>query len=645
LIGVAGLALPVFCYVLLAGDPATARDRGTGPVLHGALASAAVGALALVLSGQEPAALLLLTGAFATLIAAALVLPGLAGTRPVPARPREIPEGRPFLAAVVTVACAALYLGVPRLHVAVEPGEAFREGSGPRVAEEFLRAHFGGQSMVLAALHGDLYHPEALDALRALESAALADPAVREATSVLGAVRTQGAAYGRPSELPPNAAGVRKFFFLAGGQPGLGQLVQPARGAAAMLVKVDPDADPEAVLRVRDSLRDAVPGALRYVQFADATPEVRERMTAELLDRLSQRLARLGIAADKRTPAFLRQMLDRVAASAGPDVAAIRVRIGEHFVDGTTYVLVRDLENNEPLAVGESEAGKLAEAVAGAGRIDAASVQAALAAVFPAAAADVQGLEAEARLLLGALERVASEGAGKTELPEFVKAWSSAETGAPEDALRAEAELIAASGELRSGGIALPAGDGVPYTLHVGGMPLAAASVRAATLRSLTTGFVVAALFGLVLWTLLFLAGEGGSTVPGTCSTGWSATLSGVSRAMPLTLVPLVGASFAFGGAGFLGLPADPGLPVTLGAVIAVGGTLGALLILPGMGARNATAWQDGRRTALHLGPALAAVGLALSLIPLPPARTLGLVLAVGFLASLVLGWVYSGRR
>ena len=62
-------------------------------------------------------------------------------------------------------------------------------------------------------------------------------------------------------------------------------------------------------------------------------------------------------------------------------------------------------------------------------------------------------------------------------------------------------------------------------------------------------------------------------------------------------------------------------------------------------GITGTPAWSDARRVALHLGPALAAVGLALSLIPLPPARTLGLVLAVGLLTALVLGFAHSGRR
>jgi hypothetical protein len=47
---------------------------------------------------------------------------------------------------------------------------------------------------------------------------------------------------------------------------------------------------------------------------------------------------------------------------------------------------------------------------------------------------------------------------------------------------------------------------------------------------------------------------------------------------------------------------------------------------------------------ALHLGPALAAACLALSLIPLPPARTMGLVLAASILAAAGLGAAHAGR-
>jgi hypothetical protein len=111
-------------------------------------------------------------------------------------------------------------------------------------------------------------------------------------------------------------------------------------------------------------------------------------------------------------------------------------------------------------------------------------------------------------------------------------------------------------------------------------------------------------------------------------------------------VVPLVAASLAFGGAGLLGLPGDPGLPITLAVAVVLGGTLASLLLMPATSCEPSSApCRDGRRTALHLGPALAAVGLGLSLIPLPPARTIGLVLAVACLAATILGWVHSGRR
>jgi hypothetical protein len=647
LLGAAGAALAVACYVLLAPDPRSARARGAGPVAQGAAAWNAVAALSLVLGGADSAALLLLAGALASLACTALVLPALVSTRAIDAAPSAAPRARPLLAALLTVACAAAYLGVPRLRAAVDPGEAFPPGSGPYNAEQFLLRHFDGTATIIVAVRGDVATPEVLDALRALESAALGDPAVLSVTSLLGPVRTQGKAYGRPSELPPNPAGVRKFFFLAGGQPGLSQLVRSAQDAAAVLVKIDPHATVADAVRVRDALSDAVPSAMRYVSFAGSDPQLVERLKAELFDRLGERLARLGIAAERRTTAFLRDLLERIAAGAGPDVEALRTRIGEHFSDGTTYVLVKDLESNEPIAVGETERGRLAEAIAAAGTIDDANVRAALLAVFPAAGADAEGLDAEARILREVLGRVATEGAGRNVAPPFVQEWALTETGDPERAERALAELLAASSELRFGGIALPSGDGVPLHVRVGGMPLASASVRLATVRSLTTGFLVAAVLGLVLWSLLFLAGEGGpSSVGPSCSVGWSGALAGVGRAIPITVVPLVAASLAFGGAGLLGLPGDPGLPITLAVAVVLGGTLASLLLMPATSCEPSSApCRDGRRTALHLGPALAAVGLGLSLIPLPPARTIGLVLAVACLAATILGWVHSGRR
>jgi hypothetical protein len=646
LLGVAGAALLVSAYVLLAPNPASARSRALGPAAHAALASVATAAVALTLAGQDAIALILLTGMAAAFVAAAFVLPALVRPQDEDERAVAVPEARPLLALVLTLACAVLYLGVPRLQVAVEPAEAFPPGNSARVAEEFLLDHFGGSATLIAALEGNIATPEALDALRALESVALADPAVREAPSLLGAVRTAGKADGRQAELPATAAAVRRFFLMAAGQPGLGQLVRSTQDAAAVLVKIAPLASPADAVRVRDALLDAVPSALRYGTFAEAPVGVRERMEAELLDRLSQRLAPLGIAPQRRTPALLGDLLDRIGAAAGPDVAALRARLAEHFIDGTTYVLVRDLESNEPLAVGEAEQGKLAERIAAAGAIDDAAVRAALLEVFPAAAADAEGLEAEARMLRQALDRVAASGAGKTVLPPFVEEWAVTETVQPGDAARAEGELLAASSELRQGGIALPDGTGVRLRLRVGGMPLAAASTRGETIRNLTTAFLSAAILLLVLWTMLLLVGEGGPLGGGASGgMGFSGLVTCVGRAVQPTVVPLVAASLAFGGAGYLGLPVEPGATVTFAVTVLLGGTLAGLLLLPGAPEWQARPWSDARRVALHLGPALAAVGLGLSLIPLPPARTLGLLLAASTLGALVLGWAHSGRR
>ena len=222
------------------------------------------------------------------------------------------------------------------------------------------------------------------------------------------------------------------------------------------------------------------------------------------------------------------------------------------------------------------------------------------------------------------------------------------ETGDGELAERAQAEILAASSELRDGGIALP-GEGVPLAVRVGGMPLAAPSVRAATLRGLTTAFVAAAVLGLVLWMLLFLVGDGSGDLPGAsaCATGWSGMLRCLGRAIPVTIVPLVAASLAFGGAGLLGLPGDPGMPVTFASAVLLAGTLVSLLLLPSPGDWEAgsASWWDARRTAWNVGPVLAVIGFALTLIPLPPARTLGLCLAVTCLAALALGWAHAGRR
>ncbi|MBI5500117.1 MAG: hypothetical protein HY907_07720 [Deltaproteobacteria bacterium] len=651
LVAAAGSTFALASFVLRADGTAAARARGAGPVAQGVAAWTAIAALGALLAGAADAAFLLLAGGLANLALAALVLPALAGaSRPATAGAPApgVPRARPALALVLTLACAAAYVGVPRLRAAVEPGEAFRPGSGPHEAEQFLLRHFDGTATLVAAVHGDIATPEALDALRALESAALAEPAVLSVTSLLGAVRTQGKAYGRASELPPGAEGVRKFFWLAEGQPGLGQLVRPSHDAAAVLVKIDPRATVADAVHVRDVLSGTVPGATRYRLFADADEPTRARMVAELVDRLGSRLARLDIASDRRTPALLRDLLDRTAAPAGPDEAALRSRIGEHFADGTTWVLVKDLETEEPLPVGTAEAAALAARIAAAGKVDEDAVRTALVAVFPPAAGDDIGLKRETEGLVEALSRVSTEGESRTRLPPFVQAWALAETGDPDRAERAEAEILAASSELRDGGIALP-GDGVPLAVRVGGMPLAAPSVRAATIRGLTTAFLAAAVLGLVLWVLLFLVGDGGESRLGTaaCATGWTGTMRCLGRAIPVTIVPLVAASLAFGGAGLLGLPGDPGLPVTFASAVLLAGTLASLLLLPAAGTTHggAASWWDARRTAWIAGPVLAAIGFALTLIPLPPARTLGLCLAASCLAALGLGWAHAGRR
>ncbi|MBI5489671.1 MAG: hypothetical protein HY905_20225 [Deltaproteobacteria bacterium] len=646
-VAAAGSTFALASYVLRADGAAAARVRGSGAVAQGVAAWIAIAALAALLAGADDAAFLLLAGGLANLALAALILPALA--RPpadgAAAATSPVPQARPALALVLTLACAAAYLGVPRLRAAVEPGEAFRPGSGPHEAEQFLLRHFDGTATIVAAVHGDIATPEALDALRALEAAALAEPSVLSVTSLLGAVRTQGKAYGRASELPQNAEGVRKFFWLAEGQPGLGQLVRPSHDAAAVLVKIDPRATVADAVQVRDVLAGTVPGSTRYRAFGGTDEPTRARMLAELVDRLGSRLARLGIASDKRTPALLRDLLDRASAPAGPDEDALRARIGEHFADGTTWVLVKDLETEEPIPVGATEVAAMAARIAAAGKVDEDSVRAALVAVFPPAAEDEVGLKRETEGLAEALSRVSTEGESRTRLPPFVQAWALMETGDPDRSERAQAELLAASSELRDGGLALP-GDGVPLTVRVGGMPLAAPSVRAATIRGLTVGFLAAAVLGLVLWVLLFLVGDGGESGLGTaaCATGWTGMMRCLGRAIPVTIVPLVAVSLAFGGAGLLGLPGDPGLSVTFASAVVLTGTLGSLLLLPST-VGGAAPWWDARRTAWIVGPVLAAIGFALTLIPLPPARTLGLCLAVSCLAALALGWAHAGRR
>jgi hypothetical protein len=642
LLGVFGVALLGASYVVLAPDRADAGARGRGPVVQGIAASLVVAVLTLTVSGGGFAAAILGCGALLVLALCAGVLPALVGEGAPRREPWSAPPARPALAVALTILCALPYLGVPRLRVAVEPDEAFAPGSGPRQAEQFLREHFGGSATMIAALQGDVATPEALDALRSLEAAALGDPATRSTVSLIGPVRMMGLSDGRAAELPATANGVRRFFTMSAGQPGLGQLVAADRRTAAVLAKVDPASPPDDLVRVRDALLDAVPGGLRYSLFGGAAGPQHERLRAELLDRLSRRLAILGLEPAARTPQLLGDLLQRIEAASGLDAAQIATRLGEHFVDGTTYLLVADLESNEPLAVGEAERTRLAAAVARAGKLDLEAVRAALVEVFPAAAQDAEGLAEEARMAFGALEKVELGGASKSELPDYVRAWAMAETPDAERSALAEQELLRAASELKHGGVALPDGQGVPLRVRVGGMPLAAASVRARVLRDVTAGFLAAAGFGLVLWMCLLLVGGGGALGSTACSTGWSGTWASLSAALPRTMVPLVAASLAVGGAGYLGLAVDPGLVVLFGVVLAVGGALGALLLAPGCGT---AAWSDARRVALHLGPALAAVGLGLALIPLPPARTLGMILAVGLLTALVLGVAHSGRR
>jgi hypothetical protein len=379
-------------------------------------------------------------------------------------------------------------------------------------------------------------------------------------------------------------------------------------------------------------------------------------MEAELLDRLGFRLAPTGIDASRRAPAMLRLLLDEMEKGSGLDADALAARLGEHFVDGTTNVLVTDLETGAPFAVGAEQRRAMAEHIVAAGRIDAQTVRGALVAAFPPAAGDEQGLELEASQVLQSIDRPdTAAAAGKDPLPPFVRGWAQVEASSPDAAYAAGEEMLAAAAELRHGGVALPAGDGVLLDVRAGGMPLASASVRGATVRSLATGFLFAAGFLLVLWTCVLLLGSGTAYDPRDprCAVratgsrqGWRELSRCLSDAVPLALVPLAACSFALGGAAFLRLPFDPGATATLAVALTLGGAIGVLLVLPWtrFAAVPPESRAAARRVALHLGPALAAACLALSLIPLPPARTMGLVLAASILAAAGLGAAHAGR-
>jgi hypothetical protein len=635
LVGVAFVALLAAAPVLLAPDRRIARERGTGTVLQGIGVAAVLGALAAGLGGASQPALVLASGAAAALLLAAFVVPETVGVRETAVSERPEPSARPMAALLATVVLAVPYLGLPRLEVAVDPARAFPPGSGPHEAQMFLDRHFGGTDAVIVAIRGDVATPEALDALRALEATGAPEPAVREVFSFLGAVRTGGVSEGRPSELPLSAGAVRRFVFMGSGQKGLGQIFLPDSTGLAVYVNLLPGTPAATAERVRDAMLGEVPSISRFRTFAEADPALRERMAAEVAERLSLRLAGLGIPAERRVPALLLRLLAAVEKGTGPDRAAIARALRDGFPDGVAIVLVADMDTGEPLAIGDAEIAALADRLAAAGAIDESTVTLALVAQFPSAAEDPQGLELEVGQLMRILGRIdLGAGDGKSALPEDAAAWVREVSRSDEQAAAATAALLQAAGEIRQGGVALPAPDGVTLSAEAGGLPLIADAIRAGTLASLTLAFLVVALAGLVLWTILLLM-EG---IPFSRAVG---------TAVPLVLLAPVAASAAFGGAGYLGLIADPGAPGTLGACLAVAGALGALLALPWIRVETTTAAvrRDAGRVVLFLGPALAAAGACLAIVPLPPARTLGFLVAAAVLAALILGWCYAGRR
>ncbi len=634
LVGVAIPSLLVAAFVLSAPDRGSGRSRGSGTVVQANAGFTAAAAIVAALAGDPAAGLILAVGGLVTVVVCAMVLPALAPGRPASAA-RQAPRRRAVAAVIASTLAVVAYVGAQRLGVSVDPASAFPPGSAPRSAEEFMNRRFGGTSTLIASIRGAAATPEALDALRAVEAAALADPAVSDVVSALVAVRAGARVDGRPSDLPPTAQAVRRFLYMAGDQPTLAHLVRRDGDGLAAYVKLVPSSGPRDAERVRDAVAAAVPPLSHYESIETAPVGARLRMEAEILARLAQRLGRLGAPREQRSATFLRGLCERVAAAAATDRDAIRRIVAGHFADGTAWVLVADRTTNEPLAVGEAEIDRIAEHLAASRPGGSGSAGAAIEAAVPAAAADPEGLDAEARQLQRALESglsAAVGGGGRAAAAEWAGGWA----GSPETAASAADIVLGAVSEIRSGGAALPSAAGVPLEVEVGGMPLAGPSVSLGVARSLALGFLVAAIAVLGFAAARFAIRGAGRR-----------RLGALWEAVPEALVPVASVSLAFGAAGFLGLPVDPGATSLLGAALACCGSVAALLVAPWGRpyAAAASARRDGLRLAWRLVPPLAVAAGAPAMIPLLPVRTMAFILAAALAAALLLGRLHAGDR
>ncbi|MDI7269573.1 MAG: hypothetical protein QME96_16420, partial [Myxococcota bacterium] len=294
LVGVAIPTLLVAAFVLSAPDRGSGRSRGSGTVVQANAGFTAAAAIVAALAGDPAAGLILAVGGLVTVILCALVLPALAPGRPASA-PRRAPRRRAVAAVIASTLAVLAYVGAQRLGVSVDPASAFPPGSAPRSAEEFMNRRFGGTSTLIVSIRGAAATPEALDALRAVEAAALADPAVSDVVSALVAVRAGARVDGRPSDLPPTAQAVRRFLYMAGDQPTLAQLVRRDGDGLAAYVKLVPSSGPRDAERVRDAVAAAVPSLSHYESIETAPAGARLRMEAEILARSAQRLDALVV--------------------------------------------------------------------------------------------------------------------------------------------------------------------------------------------------------------------------------------------------------------------------------------------------------------------------------------------------------------
>src|SRR5262249_21077005 len=128
--------------------------------------------------------------------------------------------------------------------VAMEPSAFYRVGSEPWRADRFLEQHFGGATFAQIWLSGDFDDPLTLRELARLSDFARGLPGVEETASVVLPLTLATDGIDGLPVLPWKRRQAANLYRFIEGQPGIGQLIAPARREALVQVRLRSDAGP-----------------------------------------------------------------------------------------------------------------------------------------------------------------------------------------------------------------------------------------------------------------------------------------------------------------------------------------------------------------------------------------------------------------